>query len=745
MKERIYDWFYTYPIQLVLLHLKSNLFLLFLWLISLLFATGKVGMKMGWIYLMLTPEYLGEVGFWSFAILGAAFCSFLVTWNITTYILHSPKFPFLASLQRPFTKFFMNNSLIPLTFLIIYLWKLVNFQWYYECWDAARIINNVVGFMFGFLTTLILTIIYFQFTNKDIFSFIKPDKEKPPNLSKTIIPGNRTLTMETIKSPNYSKVRSYLNESFRWRPVRDVSHYEEKYLLKVFRQNHVNAIVVQSVSIMVLIITGYMIENPYFRIPAGASWFIFLSVITSVAGVLSYWLHKWTTIFTIILLLIINTITKHDLIDPKNKAFGLIYDKEPAEYTYERMNEIHSAKNIKEDKKNTLHILNNWKEKTSKSLLRKKPKLIIIGTSGGGLRASFWTMQVIQQLDKATSGKFFEHTALITGASGGMIGAAYYRELVLRKKQNENINLLEEQYLEDTGKDLLNPVIFTVVSNDIFMPWGRFEENGQLYPKDRGYIFEWQMNQNMNHVLNKTIASYQKPEEDALIPMMFLAPSIVNDGRRLIISPQGVSYMATPPHGPQMKEIGSDAIDFRKLLEKQGADSLRFTTAIRANASFPYILPNVALPTEPRIELADAGFMDNMGLNSGFRFIHVFKDWIKENTSGVVFVVIRGSNPQDKPISERQGFIESAINPIRLMRRIVDVQDFEHDTYLSYSMEIFGEDFIDFIPFTYHEGKGSNRASMSLHLTRREKIDIINSFYLDSNQENLKYLKDVLR
>jgi hypothetical protein len=725
--------------------MRSNLFLLFLWLLTLAFATGQVGKRFGWMYLLLTPEYLGEVGFWSFAIMGASFGGFLVTWNITTYILHSPQFPFLAALQRPFTKFFMNNSLIPLTFIGIFLWTLVRFQWYYECWDPWVIFNNVLGFIFGFFVTLILTIIYFQLTNKDIFSFVKPDLTAPPNLNRPILPGQRTMTMEAIKSPDYSSVRSYLNESFRWWPVRDISHYESKYLLKVFRQNHVNAIVAQSVSIMILIITGYMIENPYFRIPAGASWFIFLSVITSVAGVLSYWMHKWTNLFIVTLILLVNSVTKYGWVDHRNKAFGVVYEGDPVEYSYAMMDSIHSDDYIQKDKYETLRILEEWKGNFPKSQLRKKPKMVFIGTSGGGLRAGLWTMQVLQQAHKETSGKFYDHTVLLTGASGGMLGMGYFRELVLRKKQGEEIDLYEQKYLENISKDLLNPVVFTVVSNDLFMPWSRHEENGQLYPKDRGYIFEWELNKNTDYIMDKRLSAYRVPEKEALIPMMFLTPAIVNDGRRLIISPHGVSYMGTSPHGPQSDELGSDAIDFRKLFASKDPDSLRFTTAIRANASFPYILPNVSLPSTPQIELADAGFMDNMGLASAYRFSHVFKDWIKENTSGIIFMVIRGSKSQDKPISERQGLIEAAINPMSLMTRIVDIQDFEHDAYYSYTKHLFGDDFVHFVPFTYHEGEENDRASMNFHLTKREKIDIINSFYQDDNQASLRRLKDLLR
>ncbi len=61
------------------------------------------------------------------------------------------------------------------------------------------------------------------------------------------------------------------------------------------------------------------------------------------------------------------------------------------------------------------------------------------------------------------------------------------------------------------------------------------------------------------------------------------------------------------------------------------------------NATYPYVLPNVHLPSMPGIEVLDAGFRDNYGIVSAVRFIHVFKDWILKNTSGVVMVQISSS------------------------------------------------------------------------------------------------------
>ncbi len=747
MKSFLRSWYHSFPIQLVILHLKSNLFLLSIWCFFLMIGLGWFGKNFGIMYLVLTPEYLGEVDFFSFCLVGLAFGGFLVTWNISTYILHSPQFPFLASLKRPFAKFFLNNSLIPLTFLVILVWKMIDFQWFYEVWDGYRIFMNVMGFVFGIGATLIMTAMYFMLTNKDIFNYVKSELEMPPNLDKPVMPGNRAMTMAAVKklSAN-SRVKSYLNESFRWRPVRDVSHYEEENILNVFRQNHVNAIVVQSVSIVLLITMGYLIENPYFRIPAAASFFILASVIVSVAGVVSYWLHKWTNLFVILLILGINFITKFDSVDYTNKAYGLDYSRLPAEYSLEDLRKFQTPELIQKDKEATIRILENWKKKNKGGQLSGKPKLVIVCTSGGGMRASLWTTQVFQQLSQETNDRFLERTALITGASGGMIGAGYYRELYRRKVYGDTIDLYHKSHIDNISKEMLNSLAFTVVSNDIFLPWGRFEDNGMYYPKDRGYIFEWQMNKNLGGILDVRIKDYAEPEQKADVPMMFFTPALANDGRKMIISPQGVSYMTQPPHGVHFpEEIGYDGIDFGRMFSDHKPYDLKLTSAIRANASFPFILPNVVLPSEPRIELVDAGFMDNRGMGGAFRFVNVFRDWIKKNTGGVVFVLVNGNDPTKEKNRAKPGFIDSFTNPLGVMGNIVDIQDYEQDVALNYVIDLLGDDFVEFVPFTYIAGDGTYRASMSLRLTEREKIDVINAYYNKENQESLRRLKKLLR
>jgi len=606
---------------------------------------------------------------------------------------------------------------------------------------------HCLGFLLGGTVMVLLSAIYFQFTNKDIISFEKLRKKKAPHMLRSIAPGRNMADFKTVKTGIQTwRVDTYLTESLRPRLVRSVTHYESSMLLSVFRQNHLNALVVQLFGLIILIALGFVIDQPYFRIPAGASVFILSSVCVAITGAVTYWFGKWRLTIVILLLVFINFLTSYDLFQHKNKAYGLNYQNELATYTYAALDSICTDENIVADKKISQQILDNWHQKRVQATGTKKPKMVIFCVSGGGMKAAVWSMQVLQQADQLMRGELFKHCTLITGASGGLIGTAYLRELYLRQQQGEDINIYDRKYIDNVSKDLLNSLTFTIVSNDLFMPWVTFETGGHTYYKDRGYIFEKQLSENTKGVFQKTIADYRTPELSADIPMLFLTPSIVNDGRRLVISPHPVSYMGRAPVTEKQRSVLEiDAVDFGRMFGDQGAYDMRFTTALRMNATYPYILPNVYLPSSPSIEVMDAGFRDNYGIMSSTRFIHVFKDWIQENTSGVVLIQISGTDKyQEIEPTDNDGMIESLLNPLGIAGQIMTLQDYEHDTNLGYVFDLLGEDMFEVIRFIYHPSKDNEHASMTFHLTSREKNDILKAFDLPKNQQSLKKLLKVM-
>lgn len=748
MRKVLIDIGYSFPIRLFVLHIRSSQLLIALWLVLALFVSGNIGKKLGFRYLFLDPEYLGTVNFWSFFFLGFTFGGFTMTWHLTTYLLTAHHFPFLASLSRPFTKFCINNSIFPLSFLIFYVATLVHFQHYYEGLPNRAILLHVLGVIGGAFLLILFNLLYFYFTNKDIFSFIKVGRKLlPPDLIGQIALGRRGVDLDYIKMDEHRLlVSTYFTETLGVRAVRSVAHYDSQLLMTIFKQNHLNALVIQILSMILLMLLGQLIDMTTFRIPAAASIFIFGSVVLAILGALIYWFDQWWVTLFIFLLIIINFITSFEFLHFNNRAYGLNYKVPPAEYTYEKLEKVVMSDTLLMDKVNTINILENWRKKVKRP--GRNPKLVLLCVSGGGLRAATWTLQTLQTADSLTNGKLLDHSVLITGASGGMFGAAYMRELYLQKQLNDSTNLYAENHIKNISKDLLNSVAFTLVSNDLFLPWATFKSGDYRYQKDRGYMFEKQLNENTEYIMDKSIADYREPEAQGLIPMMYITPAIVNDVRRMIISPHGVSFMMMPPVGrSNMHAVEVDAVDFGWLFKQQNAYNLRFLTALRMNATYPYVLPNVHLPSMPGVEVLDAGFRDNYGTISAVRFIHVFKDWILENTSGVVMIQISSSEKIEETYpSNTQGIISSLLNPLGIAGQLIVLQEFEHDNAIALTYDLFGKGKFEFIRFLYRPGQDAKvRAAISFHLTRGERENVLNAIYLDENQENLRRLAKALR
>jgi len=748
MKQYFEQLFYSFPMQLLLSHIRSNVLLIGMWLLVALLIAGKIGSKLGVPYLFLDPEYQGSINFWSFFLVGLAYGGFVMSWNLTTYLLNAHHFPFLASLSRPFTKFCINNSLLPLVFFILYSGYILHFQLVYESVPVLNAFLRWSGLCAGVLAIVSFYGAYFHLTNKDI-SYYQIEPTIPQEKERMFVPGRRDVDMDYIKQDeNRWKVMTYLNESFRPKLVRSVAHYDVRLLLNIFRQNHLNVLLLQLLTMGLLLALGYLIDAAAFRIPAAASIFILLSIFTAIIGAIIYWFsHWWFTVF-VGLLFVANYATSFDELHQRNKAYGMNYTCEPAEYSLDRLQAVCESEQLELDKKHTTEILNTWVSKVN--ALRKKPgkpKMVLFCVSGGGLRSAIWSMKVVQTADSLLEGRLMPHTVLITGASGGMIGASYLRELYLQKQNGKVSDVYNQAYIDHISKDLLNSIAFTIVTNDIFIPWATFQQSGHTYNKDRGYIFERQLSENTQGLLDKSLSDYYEPERRALIPMLYLTPTIVNDGRRLIISPHGASFMMIPPVNPAHRHtLEADAVDYRWMFGAQSADSLRFLTALRMNATYPYILPNVHLPSVPGIEVMDAGALDNYGFFSSIRFVQVFRDWIEKHTSGVILVQINTSERiEDISPSNNVGVIESLVNPVGIAGKMFTLQEFQYDNSLGLLYDLLGKDRMQVIRFTYRpRDRKKLKASISFHITQLEKDDVLNAMWLPENRKSLEALQQAI-
>jgi hypothetical protein len=758
MRQRLKNLFiafaYSFPLQLLLNNIRRNHVLMLCWIVLFAMITGMVGKYLGIPYLFLDPEYLNQVNFASFFIIGIAAAGFTMAFHITCYISDGHRFSFIGALPKPFTKFAVNNSVIPFAFLALYIYQITYFQINNQYTTGVKLIFNLAGLIIGYGLMTILFYIYFKLTNKDIFRYMvcRIDEKIKQNVTATRASAMKKLD---IARKRQIRVDNYV-DLVRVRKVEDTSFYDRSSILQVFDQNHFNLVVIEVFIFVLVLLLGVFKDYPGFQLPVAASVMIFLTIFVMLSGAFSYWFDEWSATAAIGLFLVINFLVGEDYFTKKYEAFGLTYKKPKVEYSVNALQILNDSTAIETDKRATLVMLENWKKKFPEGT---KPKMVFMCVSGGGKRAALWTLNALQTADSLSHGKLMEHSILITGASGGLIGASYFRELKLREKMGEPIKPYAAFHREKISTDNLNPLIFSLLANDLFVGFTKFEYAGNEYLRDRGFTFEDQLNQITENLMDKPLKAYREPEQKALVPMIILTPTIVNDGRKLFIGANPVSFMNADVFGlPNYTRTKFCGVDFNRLFKNHGAENLRFLSALRMSATFPYITPNTTLPTEPPIQIMDAGISDNFGLSDAVRFLYAFNDWIEENTSGVIFLSVRDS-PKLGNINPKggQSIIEDFTQPISsVYNNFENFQDITSDLLISLTNSWFDAP-IDRIDLQYQVDRyvpilqqmdsirqNSARASLSWRLTTREKYGVTENIKSESNSAELKKLVELL-
>ncbi|CAN5757221.1 hypothetical protein BH11BAC4_BH11BAC4_01470 [soil metagenome] len=738
MKRLLKDIYYSFPIQLFILHFRKYQILLLFWFVLTSAVNSDFMKSYGADALFFSPEYLGVVNIVGAFFTGVALGVFVMSWNITTFILHTKRFKFLATTTHPFLKYCINNAILPLLFLIFYFIKLYQFNDYRELMSFTEIFTEIGGILIGFILLLAISLAYFFGAGKTIVSRMAPIISNPELF-------NKRFTAKQQPSDEFGlKVGVFFSGRFKIRKARNVNHYRQDFIDSVFKQHHVAAIGSILLAFIFLISVGFLLENKYFEMPAAASILIFFAIMTAVIGALTYFLQSWSLVAAIVLLFILNILYQKEIIDPRNKAYGLNYinkDIRPV-YTKNSLQALCTNDKVEADKANMIRILENWKAKQH----QEKPVMVFINVSGGGLRSAAFVMNALQRLDSITQGNLMKHTFMITGASGGMLAATYYRELYREKLSNPGFNISNEKYTDNIASDLLNPVFTSMIARDIFAPAQKFQVGDFKYVKDRGYAFEKKLSDNTNGLLNKQLKDLVADDLIAKVPLIIFNSVIKSDGRKMMICTQPLSFMMKPSFLLADSNASPDAVDFAALFKQQQPMNLRMLTALRMNATFPYVLPNVWLPSEPVIDVMDAGLRDNYGQETSLRFIELFKDWIQQNTSGLVILQLRDRlNDNWQQPYETNSVADMIVTPATMLQHNwYKLQDYFQADQFSYLLKP-GDSSIYRIPLMYMPGKADKGAALNFHISAREKRDVKQSFNSAINQEAIRKISGLLK
>lgn len=733
IKDRWYFFTTFFPVQLFMLQIRRSHLLIIFWLLLFGFVGGHLANNYGLRYLFLTPEYLDKVNFFSFFIVGITSGLFVMAFHISSYIYYSYRYPFLATLSRPLWKFSLNNSLIPVIFYLFYLYHIIillvdeEFTW-------ESILLNIAGLLLGSILIISFSFTYFIGTIRTL--------ELPEEKGKEVTPVRQIkriiMVDKELKPHGKARINYYMRGPFSIKLARDAGHYGNKILLDTIQQHQFSASIYFVALILMVIGLSLVSSYSVFMIPAGATIFLIFSLYLMITGAFYTRLKTWTVTVGVLVLLGLNFLSGLDRFKSLNYAYGMNYNGAPANYSYENFDSLTSDSIVKYDRKQAIELLNKWKKRNSGI---EKPKLIILNVSGGGQRSALWTMKVLQEIDKATNGKLYNQVHLITGSSGGMLGAAFFREVKYRYRYGlTDISPYSDTLNTLIGKDLLNPVTFTMAVNDLFFRLKDVQYGPYSYPIDRGYAFDKRLDENTMGMLNRKFKEYKHLEEEGEVPWMVLGPTIVGDGRKMLMSTQGISYLTyTRPY----KGIGYgkefNAVEFSRLFEKQDAQNLSFLTALRMSASFPYITPLINMPSKPDIQLIDAGVRDNEGFELTIRYIFAFKKWIEENTSGVLVIQIKANRPNEIPIRDQAVTkLDKLVLPIGgVLKSFHNLQIYNKSLLMELSRDQLN---LPVEVFRFSLLNDKDDVSLSWHLTNDEKHNIARAFHNDINQASLKEL-----
>lgn len=741
MKRLLKGIYYFLPVQLLLLHFRKYQLLLFFWLVLLLTITGNFASHFGASSLFLAPEYLGGINFVSSFLLGCAMCVFIMTWHITTFIIHSKRIPYMGATRLAFVVYTFNNAIIPIAFLFFYSVVAIKFQWYDEQTPLKQILLLQLGFYLGILVIVLISFIYFFRVSRDFFKTVLTTITNPSRI-RGLIPYD-SLDYEIDILP----ARSYISVKLRVEEISDIEPYHPRVMNTVLRRHHRNVIFAALIAYVLLLLMGVFMEKPLLRVPAGAGFLLLFAILMGVVGAFKYFLKSWETIGWVVFVLLLSAMVKYKLFDLRSIAYGLNYRQEEGkqpDYNYDKLRKTFTPQRFINDRSLEEARLQLWKNKSIAE--PGLPPLVVVSVSGGGSRSAYWTFRSLQYIDSATNGHLFRNTVLITGASGGMMGAAYWRSLHDAWQQGVIKNPYALEYQENIGKDLLNPIIFSLASVDLISPFNKISVAGYTYTRDRGYAMEREMARNTDGLLDRNIGFFKTREATGQIPLLLISSTIMNDGRKLLISNQPVGYLTQPEYATVERLPSIDAVDFATLFAQQNPYNLRLTSALRMNATFPFVLPIVKLPSQPLMNIMDAGLTDNFGAELASRYIYTMREWIQKNTREVILLQIRDTRESDVGhASEETSLADMFIDPVFIIQNKWEAMQSYSYNYLKDIAPAAMNGKLKFITMQYVPRESKKAAALNFHLTQKEKEDIYESINIPENKAAVDALVRMLR
>jgi hypothetical protein len=271
--------------------------------------------------------------------------------------------------------------------------------------------------------------------------------------------------------------------------------------------------------------------------------------------------------------------------------------------------------------------------------------MVIVATSGGGIRAAAWTAEVLTGLTQECEvvpeeSRFTSSLVLLSAVSGGSEGAMYFLGSYEKDGGFPLVTLGDirqnayHSSLSSVGWGLLYPDLLRIVPvlGSAATPlFGNSVDRGWALEKD--WLRNW-----AGHAwtTQPTIGEWSDDVARGARPAVIFNGTAAESGQRFLMS------STTLPPDPRFQRGYLPSISFWDAFK--GLD-LPVATAARLSASFAWISPMPRSSTgEPRfrVHVGDGGYYDNSGIMSAMEWLIAAGDSIKTHP---VYIVLVDSTP----------------------------------------------------------------------------------------------------
>ena len=277
--------------------------------------------------------------------------------------------------------------------------------------------------------------------------------------------------------------------------------------------------------------------------------------------------------------------------------------------------------------------------------------VLLVSAEGGGSRAGLWAFLVHSYLSEKSKGAYFKnHLLSLTGASGGGVGNGMFFSTAMEAK-NKGVqlsyrltdksdtpftykaskvyqqNYLSEALLSLLGRDLLKEItgLFNFRNRGELLEDAWSNRHNEVFTPHTNAML---LKQEFLSFYRKNDATHIRDSKKFVPPLLMVNTTHTQTGSYNVISPVAFS------HQSEFKGI-TDFYHNLGFYNKQ--TSIKLVSALRMNASFPYVTPVGEIRSKQKMgevvtnQYADSGYYDNIGGVVSKGIESVFKKVLQES------------------------------------------------------------------------------------------------------------------